>query len=652
MRIKRLHLENWRQIEALNIEVPSGTNIVTLVGENGVGKSNVLELISECLMKLGIDQVAEPPRGYRLNEPHRLEMHLDFTDQLEAIRSTFAAESLQNDYRSKPFVDAWDGQLVIRSEKIEGPRYAKFEYDVGRNETHSDYLPSIFQTLSNENLLRHLHLDANRVFEREDSNWVYLLEQSSSDWTPALERLFAYRSSKDLFQQWQSWLTKTEINAGTRVLSRIRQSPEGANANERIVDLESQVPHQRYRELVHRALPHLNFLSAVPDRKSILYQSREKEIDFFALSGGEREICYVLGQIDRFNLENGILLIDEPELHLHPRLVSDWTIFLQSEVNKGQVWLATHSYEAVEATGLQNTFVFETQTDTRRTMVRGSAASDQQKRLFDLLGVPGLTLHGKTLLIVEGGSESEERNRYKQILQNTTSIEVLPQGDNKDTVKSAVATYRGLERLSGGTINVRGVIDSDFAVSLDERLSTGCEGVLALPVHEIENIFLYPNAMAKIANQNGVENFDWERTIGRDSDKLAGKWIFWNADHGRHHDWMTLLGDDKFVECRRRICQFTTSEISDGDGWLTSMGLPEEIRVQLIDSRDAYLGLRKHADWWRLLMGKPQLAMAPTHVNLANREALEFSVFRAWREDESTMPAEVTSIRNFVASTQ
>src|SRR5690606_403712 len=70
--------------------------------------------------------------------------------------------------------------------------------------------------------------------------------------------------------------------------------------------------------------------------------------------------------IDRFGLKQGLFLLDEPELHLNADLIRNWVTYLTGTVESGQVWLATHSLEAVEAAGQVATFVLERNEQTRR----------------------------------------------------------------------------------------------------------------------------------------------------------------------------------------------------------------------------------------------------------------------------------------------
>ena len=52
MKITNLHLTNFRQFEDLEINFPETSNIAVLIGENGCGKSTVLDAIAIHLQKI------------------------------------------------------------------------------------------------------------------------------------------------------------------------------------------------------------------------------------------------------------------------------------------------------------------------------------------------------------------------------------------------------------------------------------------------------------------------------------------------------------------------------------------------------------------------------------------------------------------------
>jgi predicted ATP-dependent endonuclease of OLD family len=117
---------------------------------------------------------------------------------------------------------------------------------------------------------------------------------------------------------------------------------------------------------IAQVLPHILFVGVDSKGKTLLFDTTGMELSFNQLCGGEREIAFLVGQIDRFQLKHGLFLLDEPELHLNADLIRSWVAYLTSTVTSGQTWLATHSLEAVEAAGQQATFILERNQETRK----------------------------------------------------------------------------------------------------------------------------------------------------------------------------------------------------------------------------------------------------------------------------------------------
>lgn len=648
MRIENLTIRNWRQVGDVDIRVTDESNIVAIVGENGVGKSNILQLISECLLRIGLQNEQHPQPKSRMREPHELSLSLDFSDQLEIMMEMEYLEGFWSHKPNATLFDDWDGRVGVESSFTEGDLEPELVLQVGdyrEKDTDSWSIRALLSNLSTAHMLRHLHLDANRVFEQEEDNWAYIIEQGLGKWTPEIQRMFSYRETKDLFRQWQSWLHQTEVAAGMDLVKTIRRGGADHALNTLSPD---DLPHAQYAQSLHRALPHLQFLGADPQEKSIKFASHGQEVEFFDLSAGEREIAYILGQIDRFNLVNGILLIDEPELHLHPRLVTGWVQFLETEINKGQVWIATHSYEAVEAIGLTSTHVLVSDPVTNRTVVsKDRNTGELRRRLFDSIGVPGLTLHGKTLVIVEGGSKSEERHRFQQLTDSPAETVFLSHGENKDEVQRSTEIFSELEDASDQTIHVRGVIDADYTSCLDIDGQYQDRRVFQLRVHEVENLYLFPPLLEHLSKENGLAGFSWEEVVGTASDRLAGMWVFGHASYGKYHDWARTLGDYSLFE--KLQSQFNGLDRHAVGDVIQDLDIPS-IRDRLFESASTFARMRSEREWWMHLPGKQVLRMIPKNLGYTNKSFLEAAAHRCWRENPRTVPSDIVSLRKFIVN--
>jgi predicted ATP-dependent endonuclease of OLD family len=70
-----------------------------------------------------------------------------------------------------------------------------------------------------------------------------------------------------------------------------------------------------------------------------------EKVTFDQLSSGEKSILVIISTIFGYDLENGLLIIDEPELHLHPQMQRDLMFFITRicKLKKIQCIIATHS---------------------------------------------------------------------------------------------------------------------------------------------------------------------------------------------------------------------------------------------------------------------------------------------------------------------
>lgn len=119
----------------------------------------------------------------------------------------------------------------------------------------------------------------------------------------------------------------------------------------------------RFREAFNGFFDEIKFEkidSEDPQEKRIVFKKHDKIIDIDSMSTGEKQIVFRGTQLlkNSRNLSNGIILIDEPELSMHPKWqekVFDYyrNLFVQNGTQTAQIIIATHS-EYVIKTALKN----------------------------------------------------------------------------------------------------------------------------------------------------------------------------------------------------------------------------------------------------------------------------------------------------------
>lgn len=190
-------------------------------------------------------------------------------------------------------------------------------------------------------------LDADRAYPKKTIDMHQMAQAYEINWDEReYTRGRSFKTSSTLYDEWLKYFLAQENQAGTRLVTETRRAREAGEPDPKFED-----HFAGYKESLAKVLPHVVFAGVDPKKRTLLFDTTGLEFSFDQLSGGEREIAFLIGQIDRFGLQQGLFLLDEPELHLNADLIRTWVAYLTSTVENGQIWLATHSLEAVESAG-------------------------------------------------------------------------------------------------------------------------------------------------------------------------------------------------------------------------------------------------------------------------------------------------------------
>lgn len=235
------------------------------------------------------------------------------------------------------------------------------------------------------------------------------------------------------------------------------------------------------------------------------------EHDLDELSSGEKEILYGYLRIRSSAPKNSIILLDEPELHLNPRLIRGLPEFYRKhlgEALQNQLWLVTHSDALIrEAVGKPGFNVFHmlpcgaegAEASQLRTL---SVTDDLDAVLADLVGDLAAYRPGGKGLIFEGGGDTD----FDKTLVNALFPEELRgvnliSGSNKARVK---ILHEVLERAySKGDLPTKffAITDKD-SDGISEN--TKNVGTFQWDVYHIENYLIHENFIADVLNSLGM----------------------------------------------------------------------------------------------------------------------------------------------------
>jgi ABC-type branched-subunit amino acid transport system ATPase component len=246
---------------------------------------------------------------------------------------------------------------------------------------------------------------------------------------------------------------------------------------------------ERLVEIWQRLLPHRQ-LHVTGDDIEVSSAGSTAKYPASQMSDGERSIFYMIGQA-LVAAEGSLLIVDEPELHVHRSIMSKLWDELEAARSDCAFVFITHDLEFAAAR-LAQKFSIEDYHPTpwwKLKPVPPEMGFDEATTTL-ILGsrVP--------VLFVEGTNASLDNSIYRCCFPRWT---VIPRGSCQEVVH-AVTTLRANRELT--RIKCAGVVDADDFTE-PEKAFMAERGIAILPVSEIENLVLLPEVSRAIAESEG-----------------------------------------------------------------------------------------------------------------------------------------------------
>lgn len=259
---------------------------------------------------------------------------------------------------------------------------------------------------------------------------------------------------------------------------------------------------------------------------------RSREIPVNSLSSGEKEYLYFYSYLRRIRDDEGrIILIDEPELHLHSSQIRKLCELIAVLAIKNQVIIATHSGEILQHFISSANLVL-----LSKDRVERIADAEQMRRVIEETGLPVdpsvFTAHWicaeneptKTLKGANGPTTPDVlgwifgkdiKKRYWSFSSNRMLAESYGAGV---TVALPAASTMHITLICDGDALIKGP-DGYIPTTIPEPNSTQA----FFPFWELENIFLMPSILNRLIpavdRKNGFEVF-WDAVVA-DRERLG-----------------------------------------------------------------------------------------------------------------------------------
>jgi AAA15 family ATPase/GTPase len=329
MFIKSIHIKNFRLFspdaffEITDLNIPDGQNegsgLTIFVGENGCGKSSLLDAFA-------LPYVSYKADGFSLadinNPENKAEINI-LTNEVYTFKGTMP----KVDYKGKGF--AFLGGIRTRGNRsflssiiVTDQKFIKADGEAKPQDNAPDLRLSVNNPWSGSRFseIEYLILDKNRTFQTRKGTYN----------DTRFDRLM-----EDLnYQYIQKENNPVDCNEQINVLGDV----ENDDINEAIQKFTAITGNTVHLNLIDNWKP---FLNAYFGAKRENLQS----IPLNQLGSGYEMIFSLIYSyyLSKKGNKKLIILIDEPELHLHPKLQSDFISLLLEFSTDSQIILSTHS---------------------------------------------------------------------------------------------------------------------------------------------------------------------------------------------------------------------------------------------------------------------------------------------------------------------
>lgn len=242
------------------------------------------------------------------------------------------------------------------------------------------------------------------------------------------------------------------------------------------------------KQVWEKVLPHRELILGGLRIQTCVKGDKDKAYSASEMSDGERVIFYLIGQCLAAP-KDGIIIIDEPELHLHKSV-------------QGPLW------REIEGLRPDCLFVYMTHDvdfaaslhESKKIWLKSFDGSNWSWEIVnEIEGLPESLLievlgSRKPVAFVEGENGSYDTSLYRAVLSDYL---VVPSGSCSQVIQ-LVKALKASEQLHH--LDVFGIIDRDRRVDL-EITSLQANGIYTLEVAEVENLFCVPEIIKVVSTR-------------------------------------------------------------------------------------------------------------------------------------------------------
>jgi energy-coupling factor transporter ATP-binding protein EcfA2 len=482
MFVEQIEIQKYRHLENISIgrfhRPGDASDLVVLAGPNGGGKSSILELISLALSNMysltyalnrtQSESAFEVTIGLLPSEVELITKHqtapsashqraLEYLTAHHSYRRSFNFPG--GEYQKDPTLHNQVHELVVTVLRTSFTRPLGFFLGADRSYQKAQF--------KRDNLFNYTQ------YSRYDYVWGYAFQASAAQY-------------KDMFDFLVTWRYHFTRQVGSYHLQR---------AAGLLDDSATPEPVDVYAAILRRVFPGYDFVDKPEDAPTDLFVRipSGEVISFSDLSSGEKEVFFTLCFFQRHNVEEAVIIVDEPELHLHPSLARLLLRTMLELKPRNQIWIATQSSEVIDEAGRDKVAFVRRRPDTGKAEVVWSPDEEESLRcLRDFFGQSGYVGLAKAMIFTEGQNASVDRKMFAKLFPEASrDIKFIPATGCSEIERINRAVLSILESNLGWCrfllVRDRDYMTDDMVAILRSRAG---QSVVVLNRHELENYLI------------------------------------------------------------------------------------------------------------------------------------------------------------------
>lgn len=335
--LKHLHLQGYKSIEDLKVELKDGLNV--LIGKNGAGKSNFLDCVNQVTRLLYRNVPNLPCRYVKINllASDNNFFTIELTRLSQKHAHSIDRESSNALINKRFFIN--DDLIYDNSNQDDVLAHIHFdnsEYDFKGNMgillQRMQYIP--FYPLNIEFSIPH-QIDCVNV-----PGILKIPFDVTEIWDVPESFLFIVHLFYDLMSSdFGEKISKTKSLIKSSLLKQLKLSPNILNN----LNVYSPIQDVRFNQNINIYTDDKMF---IVENLKLDFKVNNTWMPWSQLSDGTKRLFYLISEIS--NKENGLILIEEPELGIHPHQFNLLMTFLKEQSQEKQIILSTHSPKALD----------------------------------------------------------------------------------------------------------------------------------------------------------------------------------------------------------------------------------------------------------------------------------------------------------------